>query len=312
MPAFAPIQILAAIPLAAIGVGFIYLVFSAAREKPPSRFSKGSRSSTERQSTSKPSPHDQSSSSVAAYDHAFGSLCIKGVLDESDWVSLDALAAELDLGAVERSAIEAKHRKPMIAKHVGNIIASGDFDPQTAHSLAVWTQAMRGTADDIEAGELEELEHLARAWSLGHDALPLIEVPIALQRGELCHAESVVLWQELRSRSMLAGSYGPVARIPLAAGLSFRLAAYKHTRLERSALETIDHGPLYITNKRVIFNGAKKNTSIRLNAIINVTPHENGIVIDKSSGRSPHLELFGGDPLLISVILRRVISEANA
>jgi hypothetical protein len=263
-----------------------------------------------------PPPQPETPKARDIYARAFAAACASAVIYDAEWVELDALARSLDLSAADCHAIERPYREALLERAAQTIIASCECAPPTLDAFWAWLGQMRYQEDELHATEAEELidelSYLSHAWKLANEALPLKEVPIALQRGELCHAQGEVTWMEQRARSVVSLSYGPVMRVPLAAGLSFRVAAHKHTRIEHNALEIIDHGALYVTNKRLIFTGSKKNTAIRLSGILNITPHENGIVIDKAAGKSPHLELYGADPLLMATIMRRLVSEYNA
>ena len=81
----------------------------------------------------------------------------------------------------------------------------------------------------------------------GH--LPTINPGIMLQRGEVCHASLVCSHNEIRKQTQL------------------------------------DSGTLYVTSKRLLFDGAQKSTSIALKKIIRFTVFSDGIKIDKDTGR---------------------------
>ena len=52
--------------------------------------------------------------------------------------------------------------------------------------------------------------------------------------------------------------------------------------------------------------GGSKNNSIAINKILDFTPFENGITIDKATGKSPFIELDRGSDIF-SMILSRLI-----
>jgi hypothetical protein len=72
----------------------------------------------------------------------------------------------------------------------------------------------------------------------------------------------------------------------------------------------LDNGYLYLTNKRLLFIGNKKNSTIRLNRILSFTPYTNGLEIVKESGRNPFF-LIDGDIDLFAMILSRVLKDDN-
>jgi hypothetical protein len=52
-------------------------------------------------------------------------------------------------------------------------------------------------------------------------------------------------------------------------------------------MTTVDHGILYVTNKRLIFTGSRRaNTTIRLTSVLAITPYSDGVEIQKTTGRN--------------------------
>jgi len=62
-----------------------------------------------------------------------------------------------------------------------------------------------------------------------------------------------------------------------------------------------------VTNKRVIFEGAQKNATIRLSNVLSITPYADGVEIGKTSGKSPIFTV--GDPEWLSVLLSSVLAQ---
>jgi NAD-dependent DNA ligase len=78
--------------------------------------------------------------------------------------------------------------------------------------------------------------------------------------------------------------------------------------LTEEQLLQIDSGSLYITNKRIIFVGSKKNANIQLSKVLSVTPYSDGVGIEKDSGKSPILRVSTNSDLL-AMTLGRVIND---
>jgi len=92
-------------------------------------------------------------------------------------------------------------------------------------------------------------------------------------------------------------------------GVRWRVGSFAPTRVTRDELALIDAGTLYITNKRVIFQGGKKNSAIRLVALIAFQPYSDGLVLEKASGRSPHL-ILDGDAEAAAAVLSGALARA--
>ena len=64
-------------------------------------------------------------------------------------------------------------------------------------------------------------------------------------------------------------------------GLSWRYGSVSVGRVTREEMRQLDSGVLYITNRRLVFNGASKNVSTPFKKIIHFTLHKDGIQIEK-------------------------------
>ena len=82
-------------------------------------------------------------------------------------------------------------------------------------------------------------------------------------------------------------------------------------RVTSEQLRPLDAGILFITSKRLLFNGTKKSTSIPLRRVIHFTLYSDAIQIEKDSGRD---EFFkgDGDVELMGLILEAVLRTAIA
>jgi hypothetical protein len=86
-------------------------------------------------------------------------------------------------------------------------------------------------------------------------------------------------------------------------GVRYRVGSVSAQRITRDELVEIDRGTMYVTNKRLIFDGARKNTTIRLLAILSFTPCSDGLVLEKATGKPIQLEFAGGDAEMFHSIL---------
>ena len=137
--------------------------------------------------------------------------------------------------------------------------------------------------------------------------IPIVDVPIQLQRGEVCHFVTPASWHEFRKSTRTVGYYSQGVSLRIARGVYYRVGASRPQRVTTEGLTEIDAGTLYLTSKRVLFDGATKNSSIRLSNLIGYEVYSDGLKLEKGSGRSPYL-LFEGDAELAAVILGRLLA----
>ncbi len=95
-----------------------------------------------------------------------------------------------------------------------------------------------------------------------------------------------VTLSEPRSVRDTTGTYGgPTIRI--AKGISWRMGGFKAKSESHEELRTIDKGTLTITNKRLIFTGAIKNSNTDIKKILSIEPYQDGIAINKDGKQRP-------------------------
>jgi len=89
-------------------------------------------------------------------------------------------------------------------------------------------------------------------------------------------------------------------------GVSYRLGNFEATSEKR--VTPIDDGHFILTNKRLIFSGAKKSLDVSLSKIIAAKPVENGILIDRTAKQN--VEYFIGlDNVRLDMTLTPEISK---
>lgn len=151
---------------------------------------------------------------------------------------------------------------------------------ELAHSLGVTIQHGTDTKRIVERFRL-----LGR---IDEGELPVITPGILLQRGESCHWSGPATHKELRTVTKRINYSGPSASIKIMKGVRWRVGSVSVQRVSSEVMTEIDRGTLYITSKRLLFDGAKKNTSIAIGKISNFTAFSDGIQIEKGSGRDAY------------------------
>jgi hypothetical protein len=68
-------------------------------------------------------------------------------------------------------------------------------------------------------------------------------------------------------------------------GLHWRYGSIAFQKVTTDMMTQLDIGNLYVTSKRVFFDGTKKNISIPLAKITNFTVFKDGLQIEKEAGK---------------------------
>jgi hypothetical protein len=140
-------------------------------------------------------------------------------------------------------------------------------------------------------------------WYLKHGRSPALDVGINLQRNEQCYFtckadcyESRRVRVKMRARLGQGPAAGNLGDDVLPIAGTEQVPAY------------VDSGRLYLTNKRVIFRGSHKNTTIRMSRILDFSTFGKGIEIHKETG-SPLFLAFEENVDAFSMMLSQVIAS---
>jgi hypothetical protein len=108
-------------------------------------------------------------------------------------------------------------------------------------------------------------------------------------------------WGQLRSRTK--GYAGVSMSVPTGIkGVRFRLGQLTPIRSEE--LTALARGLLFVTSKRLIFNGDRRNTTVTLRRMLGTSVFRDAIEIEKSTGRSDYFFMDAIRARYVSAIIR--------
>jgi hypothetical protein len=202
----------------------------------------------------------------------------------------------------ERMAIAMFHHaaEPIVNRRWNEAISDrrlGDDEQRALDALA----RNFGTRIDIDGATKAQLDRFHWYWLMERGTFPNVSAPINLQRDEVCHFSARAQVYEMRTETERTNSSGASVRIKIMKGVYYRVGTTSTQRITREVLRQIDTGTLYVTNKRLIFDGARKNSVIRLSAILSIVPYADGVEVEKSSGRNPIFTV--DDPEWLTILL---------
>lgn len=139
--------------------------------------------------------------------------------------------------------------------------------------------------------------------------VPITNVPIMLSKDEKCYIRiDGVNLQEERSVRVSTGGYGGFS-FRVAKGVYARTGSFGASSESHLELRLIDTGTLYVTNKRYIFDGSKKNIQGELKKIISIETYSNGIKI--SRGRTDEGYLWPGDGEYVGAVISGMVKNIS-
>jgi hypothetical protein len=210
------------------------------------------------------------------YRHNFVRAISNGRLSELDQKKLDDLWRNLEISEKMARDTSKRLREDFVNRFLDTILAKQRMSPDDDKEFDAIGKSLKVKLSKNDL--LVALDHCRLLWEAEKGPLTSIEIEINLQKGEECYYASTSEWHEDR------------------------------TSRGQKYWKCIDRGDFFLTNKRVIFSGRVKNTSIKLDKILSFSLRPNGVQLHKDAGKSP-LIIFEKDSDLFSLLLPRVMKN---
>ena len=241
------------------------------------------------------------------YQESVAEAVADGRLTEEERQGLAALQSSLRLSPDVAQRIFDDAARGRLEQVVEAAMSDERLSPDEEAEIA---EIARGLGIDVAFDDrTRTLYHRMRHyWLIENGELPAVEPDIPLPEGERCYAIRDVRWHERRAPERPFTYDGVAARIRSAKAVWLGTGEVAAQSVAPGVLEYIDTGRAHLTSRRLVFTGGRTNMTIRLAAIVGFTTCQNGIEIQRRSGRSPFLE-FTQDVDLFSLKLDRALSE---
>ncbi len=183
----------------------------------------------------------------------------------------------------------------------------------TAAAAVPWFMSSQATAKQIR-GEHEAFLERAQAEvrKVNGGAEPqALTVPVNLQKNETCYWPGEAQWYELRKQTKRVKYSGFTGSIPVVKGVRYRIGSIAPTVEREEGLTLIDTGTLYVTNKRLFFDGHGKNVTLTYRSLSGVQVFLGGMNLEKQTGRTPTLLIEDGAERAAALITRQLSGGAG-
>jgi len=243
------------------------------------------------------------------YQKAVADAVADGLVTEEERQFLETLQSGLRLPSeLATKLAETPTQRAAIAR-ISEMISDRRISPDELESIARLGADLNANIS-LDDASRRGLARFAELWRIENGDIPVVAAPINLQKSETCHFAAPCEWREMRTRTTRINYGGPVASIRIAKGLRYRIGSIAPQRVTTDELTPIDEGTVFFTNKRVIFDGANRNTAIRLSALIGIQAYSDALVLEKATGRSPYLVMHDADLERAAIILSTLIAAA--
>jgi hypothetical protein len=154
------------------------------------------------------------------------------------------------------------------------------------------------------------LVRLKRLTAIQDGNLPIFVVNLNLKKGEICHFAIPCNLVEERTRSQyVGGSRGVSVRVMK--GVTYRVGSFKGHTVSTIYKTITDSGMFYITNRRILFVGHRKNITYSLDKVVDYIPYRDGIQFSKENEASLKIFTFSIPEAMdeIGMIISKVLSQ---
>ena len=234
-------------------------------------------------------------------------LVADDALSDEQKRSLDELADAIALPEAVANRIYAEVAGVRVQRYLDAATADQQLSPEEDEELRSIARNLR-VAITTDHTTQRTLDRYRLFWQIENGELPEIDGGINLYRGESCYFRCDAAWHELKQVTRRLNYGGPTMRIKIMKGVYWRAGSLGVQRVSADVLQHLDDGSLFLTSKRLIFMGRRKNRNIRLNRILDFEIFSNGVQIEKDAGASPFLETTA-DMELFGLLLGRAIRD---
>jgi hypothetical protein len=202
---------------------------------------------------------------------------------------LDKTAEALGLSKFEAAELFKECARTSLQAMIDHAVADRSYTAEEERAVEAFASSLGVTLqyDEATAKALERFRQIGRT---GQGDLPNVAVNLLLQRGEVCHfAAPSVVHKEMRVVTKRVNYSGPAVSLRIMKGVRWRAGSVSVDRVSEDVLTQVDSGDFYITNKRVFFQGVRKNTSIQLGKVMQFTVYRDGLRIEKAAGKDMYV-----------------------
>ncbi|GAB4019146.1 hypothetical protein GCM10028773_21060 [Spirosoma koreense] len=240
------------------------------------------------------------------YQQSFEEVIQDGIISAEERYFLTQLEQTLSLPSDLANQISVEVRSNYFARLTEEYSADARITPEEERQLQQIGKSLGIKPDQTTKRTLDRYKLY---WVLENVGLPIIEISLPLQKQEHCHWHSEdVQWFEERATVRRTSYDDHYVHDKVLEEIDLRANSPAHqTRFK--LLKRIDTGQLFLTNKRIIFVGRLKTTSIKFNTVGRVRAYKQGLEIGKLTGKTPLL-LLKHNADVAAIICQRLIRAA--
>jgi hypothetical protein len=231
-----------------------------------------------------------------------------GQLNPNEAEALRARSKELGLEPSALGEAVAKQFESETAPIRRRIEATGRFSPDDEAQ-------MLDVAKRYDIGNLRfsDMHWRFRQLWAAENGQPLSPRPVpatfVLRPGEDCYLTTNSDWKQMKTVKHRIGSRGHVQSIRIMKGWSYRISGMQPVYQPEEVLAPVSNGTFSITNKRFVFEGDRRSTTIHFKSLVDYQLYTDAIEIRKSRGPNEFFTLNRGDVEYSALLISHFASQ---
>lgn len=222
---------------------------------------------------------------------------------------LESLARKLRIPESVATSLYKVEAEDAIQQAVNRALSDRMLSPDEEEDLQQIAKNLGGQIT-YDTATAETLDRFRLMWRIAEGDSIQIDVPLHLQRGEVCRAYVQANHYEQRAVTRAIRYGGVTGSFRIMKGVSIRAGQISTQRVTEEVLKLLGTGTLYFTNKRLLFDGSNKTVSIPLKKIMNFTFVRDGMIVEKETGKDQLFE-FSADIELLDTIMEASMRDSR-
>ncbi len=196
-----------------------------------------------------------------------------GVLTEQEASDLEKTAEALGIKDSYVEKLRHKDFEGRIKPVIKRIETARRFSPDDERELSAIAEKLQ--INEEFGDELKVFRDLWEYENSGTFALRVIDAPILLKGDEECYFQAPAVWAQLK----------------------------------RGEQTPMSEGSLYVTNKKIVFDGSQQSANITMGRVVQTVLYRNGIEVRKSSGKPDFFEMAEAHAEYVAALIRVIVDK---
>ncbi|WP_026999835.1 hypothetical protein [Eisenibacter elegans] len=209
-------------------------------------------------------------------------------IDDRERAFIQQLQNDLKLPDEIAERIYSTSSRQLVEQFIHDAIEDKLLSPEEEQELQSIAQNLNATIHLSKANR-SALEKYKLFWQIENGEMPEIDHQLPLPKKEKVYFQSRIRWYEEKNVGNQTIFNRAALHLKINKGEYWRNIEQNPTFSPDADWEMVDEGMLYLTNKRIMFEGNSEKRVLLLSRLFDFTVYNNGLTLDKEQG---HKDVF--------------------